>query len=54
MKCLRQWRMTKAIEQIETGEASISEIASQVGYESLAAFSRAFKSEAGATPDSFR
>ena len=54
VKYLRQWRMTKAIEYIEMSDASIADIAVQVGYNNLAAFTRAFKSETGFTPGSFR
>lgn len=54
LKYLRQWRMSKAIERLETGDASNAEIADSVGYESVAAFARAFKSETGRTPGSFR
>lgn len=54
LKYLRQWRMTKAIEYLEAGSLTNAEIAESIGYESLAAFARAFKSETGATPGSFR
>lgn len=54
VKYLRQWRMTKAIEHLEMSDVSIADIAVQVGYENVAAFSRAFKSETGSTPGSFR
>jgi len=51
---LTRWRMIKAGEMLSQSNASIYEIASNVGYESEAAFSKAFKREMGAAPGSYR
>ncbi len=47
---LMQWRMTKAQQMLEAGKSSIEEIATTVGYSSLAAFSKAFKRLTGNSP----
>ena len=50
---LTRWRMVLARRALST-EASVTEVASQVGYQSEAAFSRAFKREVGASPSAWR
>lgn len=54
MAYLARWRMQLASEQLTYGSAKIATIASQVGYESEAAFSRAFKRETGLSPAAWR
>lgn len=51
---VRKWRMLKASDLLYQGEKSIDEIAIQVGYESGAAFSKAFKRELGVSPGLYR
>jgi AraC-like DNA-binding protein len=45
-----KWRMLKASDFLRQSTATISEIAQQVGYESEAAFSKAFKRQMGVAP----
>jgi AraC-like DNA-binding protein len=49
-----RWRLLKATELLSESDASLAEIAEQVGYESEAAFSKAFKREIGLPPGRFR
>ncbi len=49
-----QWRMLKAGDFLHQGAATISEIATAVGYESEASFSKAFKREMGVAPGTYR
>jgi len=51
---LTQWRVQKACEMLREGHKSLDEIAWRVGYESAAAFSKAFKREMGMNPGAFR
>jgi AraC family transcriptional regulator, alkane utilization regulator len=48
------WRMQLAAERIRNSDASIAGIAAEVGYESEAAFHRAFKRVTGVTPGRWR
>ena len=54
MQYLANWRMQLAANLLMSGTDSVAAIASQVGYESEAAFSRAFKKVAGAAPGQWR
>jgi AraC-like DNA-binding protein len=54
MQYLTQWRMQVASRLLRDTTAKVIEIASSVGYESEAAFSRAFKREVGASPAAWR
>jgi AraC-like DNA-binding protein len=54
MQYLTNWRMQLATEMLQDGVDSIAEIACQVGYESEAAFSRAFKRNLGVAPATWR
>jgi len=54
MQYLTNWRMQLATEMLQDGVDSIAEIACQVGYESEAAFSRAFKRSLGLAPAAWR
>jgi AraC-like DNA-binding protein len=48
------WRLQLAADRLRNGTDSIAAIAGDVGYESEAAFSRAFKRETGLTPGRWR
>lgn len=54
MKYLVQWRLRIAADLVRNTDTGIAEIAGRVGYESEAAFSRAFKRQYGASPASWR
>ena len=54
MHYLTQWRMQMAAGLLSGGAASVATIAENVGYESEAAFSRAFKKLVGAPPATWR
>jgi AraC-like DNA-binding protein len=51
---ITNWRMQLAAERIRGGRESLAVIASDVGYESEAAFNRAFKRVTGVTPGRYR
>jgi AraC family transcriptional regulator, alkane utilization regulator len=48
------WRMQLAAERIRAGNDSLAAIAAEIGYESEAAFNRAFKRVTGVTPGRWR
>ena len=54
MQYLTQWRLQLAAEQLLSGSAKVAAIGANVGYESEAAFSRAFKRATGKAPASWR
>ena len=54
MLYLTRWRMQLAASRLAAGAAPVSAVASDVGYESEAAFCRAFKKVTGVTPASWR
>jgi AraC-like DNA-binding protein len=54
MSYLTHWRMQLAASRLAAGAATVSAVASDVGYESEAAFCRAFKKVTGVTPASWR
>jgi AraC-like DNA-binding protein len=54
MQYLTEWRLQLAAEQLATGSAKVAAIAAEVGYESEAAFSRAFKRMTGHAPAAWR
>lgn len=54
MQYLTQWRLQLAVNLLRSTDAGISKIASQVGYESEAAFNRAFKRHLGTPPATWR
>ena len=54
MAYLTRWRLQLAAEQLSRGSAKVAAIGAQVGYESDAAFSRAFKRETGQSPAAWR
>jgi len=54
MQYLAQWRMQVAATQLAQSDAKIAAIAADVGYESEAAFNRAFKKATGEAPGAWR
>ena len=54
MQYLANWRMQLAANYLLIGTDSIATIAERVGYESEAAFSRAFKKTVGTPPSEWR
>ena len=54
MHYLAKWRMQVASEMLNRGNANMATIAAEVGYESEAAFSRAFKKLVGQAPATWR
>ena len=54
MHYLTKWRMQLAANQLRRGTDTVATIAERVGYESEAAFSRAFKKLLGTSPSDFR
>ena len=54
MLYLTRWRMQLAASRLAAGASPLSAVASEVGYESEAAFCRAFKKLTGETPASWR
>jgi AraC-like DNA-binding protein len=51
---LARWRLHAAARELRNGSESLAEVAGAVGYDSEAAFSRAFKREFGLPPASWR
>lgn len=51
---LTRWRLQLASQRLREGDENLAQIAAAVGYGSEAAFSRAFKREAGKSPALFR
>lgn len=54
MQYLTRWRMQLATRLLERPGAGVAQVAAEVGYESEAAFNRAFKKSLGAPPGSWR
>jgi AraC-like DNA-binding protein len=54
MQYLARWRLQIAAQQILAGNKSLAAVAEQIGYESEAAFNRAFKREYGMPPAGWR
>ena len=54
MHYLAKWRMQLAAELLTTGNASVANIAADIGYDSEASFSRAFKKMIGVPPSAWR
>jgi AraC-like DNA-binding protein len=54
MRYLMQWRLQLASHLLRSAPAALAEIAGRVGYESEAAFCRAFKREMGVPPAAWR
>ena len=54
MRYVRQWRFRVAMNWLREGDLPLAEMADQLGYQSEAAFNRAFKSFTGKTPGAIR
>jgi AraC-like DNA-binding protein len=54
MQYLTNWRMQLASSRLRDTSAKLMEVAQDVGYESEAAFSRAFKRISGLSPGAWR
>lgn len=54
MRYLARWRIQVAANQLRNSDAPLARIAEQVGYESEAAFNRAFKRSFGTPPAAWR
>ena len=54
MQYLAKWRMQIAAELLTGSNINVASIAAQIGYESEAAFSRAFKKMIGLAPSAWR
>ena len=54
MRYLAAWRMRLAADRLSRPEATVAEAAHDAGYDSEAAFSRAFKKATGVTPGAWR
>ena len=54
MQYLTRWRLALAAQMLRAGRDPVIRIAERAGYESEAAFSRAFKREFGVPPASWR
>jgi AraC-like DNA-binding protein len=54
MHYLTHWRMQLAARELKGSYASLARVAERIGYQSEAAFSRAFKKEFGAAPATWR
>ncbi|QAY86041.1 AraC family transcriptional regulator [Pseudomonas arsenicoxydans] len=54
MQYLTLWRMHVAAQQLREGRGNVAQIGFSVGYESEAAFSRAFKRQFGTSPGTWR
>lgn len=54
LEYLTQWRMYCATRLLQRSGLALAEVSRQVGYESVAAFNRAFRRETDLTPGAFR
>lgn len=54
MQYLTRWRLTIAAQRLREEKTSIARVAAEIGYDSEAAFNRAFKRELGETPAAWR
>jgi AraC-like DNA-binding protein len=54
MQYLAMWRMHMAAQQLREGRSSVAQVAFGIGYDSEAAFSRAFKRQFGTSPGTWR
>jgi AraC-like DNA-binding protein len=54
LEYLTRWRMVQAGRLLRQEPLSLGQVAERVGYESEAAFSKAFKRTLGRTPGAFR
>lgn len=54
MQYLTYWRMQLAAQRLRESRESLAQVGYRVGYESEAAFSKAFKRELGKSPGEWR
>lgn len=54
LEYLTRWRMVKAAQLLRQQRLSLGQVAAEVGYESEAAFSKAFKRQTGVAPGAWR
>jgi AraC-like DNA-binding protein len=54
LEYVTEWRMQKAVQLLERHDKKLIDVAQSVGYESDAAFSKAFKRVVGLTPGEYR
>jgi AraC-like DNA-binding protein len=54
LEYLGRWRMTKAAQLLRESELPLGEVAESIGYQSEAAFNRAFKRWGGSAPGAYR
>ena len=54
MAYLTNWRLELGAEALRTSSRSVLQVAAEVGYESEAAFNRAFKRKFGSPPAQYR
>jgi AraC-like DNA-binding protein len=54
MQYLGRWRLQLATRRLDNPRLSIAQVAAEAGYESEAAFSRAFKKAVGVPPGTWR
>jgi len=54
MAYLSDWRLQKALSLLDDSRCSVQQVASQTGYQSPAAFTRAFSSKFGTPPTEYR
>ena len=54
MQYLARWRLQLAARMLEGGALTVSQVAAAVGYQSEAAFNRAFKRLVGVPPGAWR
>ncbi|MBC7544758.1 MAG: AraC family transcriptional regulator [Candidatus Sericytochromatia bacterium] len=54
LQYLTRWRMQKAASFLRAGDRSVADVATRVGYEAEAAFSKAFKRQLGVAPGAYR
>ncbi|MEP3890568.1 MAG: AraC family transcriptional regulator [Hellea sp.] len=54
MAYLSEWRLQKSLKLLDTSNVNIQQIASESGYKSAAAFTRAFSSQFGFSPTEYR
>jgi AraC-like DNA-binding protein len=54
MRYVTRWRMQVALDWLQHDDVPVAELAARLGYESEAAFSRAFKRTVGISPGAVR
>jgi AraC-like DNA-binding protein len=54
MQYLALWRMHMAAQTLREGRRSVAQVGASIGFESEAAFSRAFRRQFGESPSSWR